>query len=206
MAKRSKAKATTDYARTNEIFDSLLREYSINIDNRAGEWALVHEEYTFNPDVSSFVPNKDVLAAIRKRLVGQRILAWKRQNFAVANNISNKLHDKYVLAIDNQNKEWKAVVPRGGRWSKDNNGEGDESNIVSREEWEEGEDEDGDASGSVDFVYGGSGAKDEDEETENDTVMMEDDNIDSGGALLSSSSDMSDEHAFLSTMTVSDCP
>ena len=87
------------------------------------------------------------------------------------------------------------MVPRGGRWSKDNDGEGDESNILSREEWEEGEDEDSGASGSVDFVNGGGGAKYEDEEPENDTVTMEDDD-----------SDVLDEHASLSTMTVPECP
>jgi hypothetical protein len=36
MAKQSKAKAATNYAHANKIFDLLLREYDINIDNRAG--------------------------------------------------------------------------------------------------------------------------------------------------------------------------
>jgi hypothetical protein len=77
---------------------------------------------------------------------------------------------------------------------------------VSREEWEEGEDEDGNPSGSVDFFDGGGSAKDKDKETENDTVTMEVDNSDSGGALSSSSSNVSDDHASLSTMTIPDCP
>ena len=81
-----------------------------------GTWALVHKEYAFNPDVSLFVPDKDVLAAIGKRL-GKRILARKRQDFDVA--------DEYVGEINDQNKEWMVVVPRGGRWSKDDDGEGD---------------------------------------------------------------------------------
>jgi hypothetical protein len=97
------------------------------------------------------------------------------------------------------------VAPRGGRWSKDNDGKGDESNIVSREKWEEWEDEDSNASGSIDFVNGGGNTKDEEEETENDTVT-EDDDSNSGGASSSSSSNVSDEHASLSTMTVLGCP
>ena len=64
---------------------------------------------------------------------------------------------------------------------------------MSREEWEEGGDKDGDASGSVDFVNGGGDAKDKDEEIESDTVTMEDDNSNSGGALLSSLSNVSDQ-------------
>ena len=81
-----------------------MREYGINIDDRPGKWALVHEEYAFNPDVSSFVPDKDVLAATGKRL-GKRILARKRQNFDVASDIRNKLCNKYMVEIDDQNKE-----------------------------------------------------------------------------------------------------
>ncbi len=67
----------------------------------------------------------------------------KRWDFDMADDIRNKLWDKYVVEIDDQNKEWMVVAPRGGRWSKDDNGEGYESNIVSREECEEGEDKDG---------------------------------------------------------------
>ncbi len=55
-----------DYACIDKIFNLLLRKYGINIDNRAGKWALVHEEYIFNPNALSFVPNKDVIAAIGK--------------------------------------------------------------------------------------------------------------------------------------------
>ena len=66
--------------------------------------------------------------------MGKRILIRKRRDFEGANNICDKLCDEYVVEIDDQNKEWMAVVPRGGRWPKDNNGEGDESNILSMEE------------------------------------------------------------------------
>ena len=149
--------------------------------------------------------DEDVLAAIKKRL-GERILAQKRHDFNVADDTCDKLHNKYVVEIDNQNKEWMVVAPRGRGWSKNDNRERDESNIVSREEWEEGEDKDGDASGSVDFVNGGSGADNKDKETENDTVMMEDDDSNSDGTLSSSLSDMSDEHASPPMMTVPDCP
>jgi hypothetical protein len=80
----------------------LLREYGINIDNRADEWALVHEEYTFNIDVLSFVPNEDIIEAIGKRL-GKRILARKCRDFDMANNICNKLCKEYMVEIDSQN-------------------------------------------------------------------------------------------------------
>jgi hypothetical protein len=42
------AKAAMDCACIDEIFDSPLREYGININNRAGKWTLIHEEYVFN--------------------------------------------------------------------------------------------------------------------------------------------------------------
>jgi hypothetical protein len=45
VAERSEAKAVTEYAHVDEIFDSLSREYGVNIDDRAGDWALVHKEY-----------------------------------------------------------------------------------------------------------------------------------------------------------------
>ena len=66
VAKWSEAKVGMDYARTNEIFDLLSRGYGINIGDRAGEWALVHKEYAFNPNVLFFVPDKDLLVAIGK--------------------------------------------------------------------------------------------------------------------------------------------
>ena len=104
VAERSEAMATTDYDRAIKIFDSLLREYSININDRAGEWALIHEEYAFNLNMSSFVLNEDFLTAIGKRL-GERILVRKCRDFGVAEDIRNELWDKYVVEIDNQNKE-----------------------------------------------------------------------------------------------------
>ena len=108
-----------DNAHANKIFDLLLREYGINIGDRADKWALLHKEYAFNPDVLSFVLDKDVLIAIEKRL-GERILRRKRWDFNVAEDIHDELRDEYVVEIDDPNKEWMVVAPRGGRWPKDN--------------------------------------------------------------------------------------
>ena len=65
-AKRSEAKAGTDYACADKIFNLLLREYRINIDNRAGEWDMVQKEHAFDPNMSSFIPDEDVLVVIGK--------------------------------------------------------------------------------------------------------------------------------------------
>ncbi len=43
----------------------------------------------------------------------------KRRNFDMANDICKELHDEYVVEIDNQNKEWMVVAPKGRRWSND---------------------------------------------------------------------------------------
>ncbi len=99
VAKRSKAKAATDYACADEIFNLLLREYGINIDNRAGNWALVHKE--FNPNVLSFVPNENVIMAIGKKL-GKRILVRKRRDFDLAEKVHNELCNGYIMEINNK--------------------------------------------------------------------------------------------------------
>ncbi len=72
----------------------------------------------------------------------------------LGSNIRAKLCNEYMVEINDQNKEWMVVAPRDRRWPKDNNREGDESFIVSREEREEGEDKDSDESCSIDFVNG----------------------------------------------------
>ncbi len=92
-----------------------------------------------------------------------------------------------------------AVTSRGGWWSNDSDKGRDESNIVRREEWEEDEDEDGYASGGVNFVNGRGTREDKDEKH---MATMKDDNSNSGGALLLSLPDLSDECASLSTMTI----
>ena len=48
--------------------------------------------------------------------VGERILLQKHWDFAVADNIRAELCDKYVVEINNHNKEWMVMAPRGGRW------------------------------------------------------------------------------------------
>jgi hypothetical protein len=128
-----KAKAATNYARADKIFNLLSREYGVNIKDRANKWALIHEEYAFNPDALSFVLSKDVIAAISRKL-GERILAQKRRNFDQADNISNELRNKFMVEIKDETKEWMAVVPRGGWWSNNNDKGGYEGSIVSREE------------------------------------------------------------------------
>ncbi len=185
VAERSEAKAVMDYDRADLIFDSLTREYEINIDDRAGEWALLHEEYVFNADMSSFVPDDDLRVVIGKKL-GERILARKRRDFDLADDIRDELRDQYVVEIDDGNKEWMVVAPRGGRWSNDDDEGNDDGNIVSKEEWDEDEDGEVDASG-VDF----------------DEVSADEDEADiSVTKVENGDSDKSDEHASLSTMTV----
>jgi len=195
VAERSSAKSVMDYDRADEIFDSLTREYGVNIDDRAGEWALLHEEYVFSSDMSSFVPDEDVRAKIGEKL-GERILARKRRDFVLADDIRDELRDEYVVEIDNGSKEWMVVAPRGGRWSNDGD-ESEDGNVVSKQEWDEEEDEEGDTS-SVDFVNGSA----HDDDAEIGTMAMEDDDGNHGGASSSSSSDLSVDHASLSTMTV----
>jgi hypothetical protein len=129
--------------------------------------------------VPSFVPNKDVIAVISKKL-GKMILARKHHNFDLADNICIKLCNEYVVEIVNGSREWMAVVPRSGRWLNNNNNGRDESNIVSREEWKEEEEEDGNASCSIDFVNGGGTNKDK---AENNMVIMKDKDSNGGGAL-----------------------
>ncbi|KAL3808132.1 hypothetical protein ACHAXA_004578 [Cyclostephanos tholiformis] len=195
VAERSEAKAAMDYDRADEIFNYLTREYEINIDNRASEWALLHEEYIFNADMSSFIPDNDKCVMIGKKL-GERILARKRRDFDLADDIRDKLCGQYVVEIDDRSKEWMVIAPKGGRWLNDDNEIKDNSNIVSKEEWDKEEDEEVDANG-IGFV---------DETAYNDDPDIsiakmkagESNSVDSP----SSTSDLSDEHASLSTMTI----
>ncbi len=69
-----------NYAHTDKIFDLLLRENGVKINNSARKWALIHEKYIFNPDALSFVPNEHIIVAIDKKF-GKRILAPKCSNF-----------------------------------------------------------------------------------------------------------------------------
>ena len=58
------------------------------------------------------MPDKDVITAIGKKL-GKRILARKRHDFDLAEDIGNKLHNDYVVEINDRSKEWMVVAPRG---------------------------------------------------------------------------------------------
>ena len=50
-------------------------------------------------------------------------------------NIRDELREEYVVEIDDENKEWMIVSPRGAMWSNNGN-DGGRGNIVSKEEWD----------------------------------------------------------------------
>ena len=54
--------------------------------------------------LSSFVPDKDVRAKISEKL-GERILARKRRDFNLADDIRDELRGEYVVEIDDGSKE-----------------------------------------------------------------------------------------------------
>ena len=146
VAERSVAKSIVDYDRADEIYAELTARYNVNIDDRAGEWALLSEEYMFNKAESSFIPEETIIAAIGKRL-GDRILARKRRDFDMADDIRDELRNDYVVEIDDGNKEWMIASPRGAMWdTNDDNENGGGMNVVSKEEWdaEDANDDDGD--------------------------------------------------------------
>jgi hypothetical protein len=173
VAERSVAKSIVDYDRADEIYAELTDKYNVNIDDRAGEWALLSEEYIFNKAESSFIPDESIIAAIGKRL-GERILARKRRDFEMADAIRDELRNDYVVEIDDGNKEWIIVSPRGAMWSNDDDDDG--MNVVSKEEWdaEDNDDDDDDDDDEYkeqddidvtfdDFVTNGSAKEIEDE-------------------------------------------
>ena len=139
VAERSEAKSTMDYDRADVIFDQLTNDYNVNIDDKSGEWALLHEEYQLNINESSFVPDEKVQAMIGKKL-GDRILARKARNFDLADDIRDELLNEYVVEVDDRAKEWMVVSPRGGQWSLNDDDSDNETNIVSKQEWEEEDD------------------------------------------------------------------
>jgi hypothetical protein len=167
VAERSVAKSIVDYDRADEIYAELTDKYNVNIDDRAGEWALLNEEYMFNKAESSFIPDESIIAAIGKRL-GDRILARKRRDFDLADDIRDELRNDYVVEIDDGNKEWIIVSPRGAMWSNDDD---DGMNVVSKEEWDaedNDDDDDDDEQDDIDvafddFVTNGSAKEIEDE-------------------------------------------
>lgn len=136
VAERSVAKSIVDYDRADEIYAELTAKYNVNIDDRAGEWALLSEEYMFNKAESSFIPEETIIAAIGKRL-GDRILARKRRDFDMADDIRDELRNDYVVEIDDGNKEWMIASPRGAMWdTNDDDENGGGMNVVSKEEWD----------------------------------------------------------------------
>jgi len=141
VAERSESKAVADYNRADEIFDQLQSEYNVNVDDKRAEWALLSEEYLLNEVDSSFVPDEDVQIKIGK-LLGDRILARKCRDFDKADDIRDELREDYLVEIDDRSKDWVVVAPEGARWAGDEE-EGDD-NIVSKQEWNEEDDEDSD--------------------------------------------------------------
>jgi cysteinyl-tRNA synthetase len=145
VAERSVSKSVFNYDRADEIYAELTTGYNVNIEDRAGEWALLNEEYTFNSAGSSFMPDETIIATIGERL-GDRILARKRRDFDTADDIRDELRDDYAVEIDDGNKEWTIVSPRGAMWADDdndyNNDDGGGKNVVSKEEWDAEDDDD----------------------------------------------------------------
>ncbi|KAL9181699.1 hypothetical protein ACHAXT_012042 [Thalassiosira profunda] len=140
VAERSEAKANVDYARADDIFARLQTEFNVNVDDRAGEWALLYEEYLLDEEGTSFVPDDDVQMEIGKRL-GERILARKARDFGLADRIRDELERDYVVEIDDRSKEWVVVAPEGARWSEDEGDDGEMANVESKQEWEADDDE-----------------------------------------------------------------
>ena len=132
VAERSECKAEANYARADEVFNELADKYNVNVDDRNGEWSLLSEEYLLSPD-TNLVPEEKVQVEIEKKL-GERILARKARNFALADEIRDELLEEYLVEIDDRSKEWLIMMPEGGRWADDDGD--DETNIVSEDEWE----------------------------------------------------------------------
>eukprot|EP00577_Skeletonema_sp_RCC1716_P006963 CAMPEP_0113388356 /NCGR_PEP_ID=MMETSP0013_2-20120614/9039_1 /TAXON_ID=2843 ORGANISM="Skeletonema costatum, Strain 1716" /NCGR_SAMPLE_ID=MMETSP0013_2 /ASSEMBLY_ACC=CAM_ASM_000158 /LENGTH=560 /DNA_ID=CAMNT_0000271339 /DNA_START=128 /DNA_END=1810 /DNA_ORIENTATION=- /assembly_acc=CAM_ASM_000158 len=165
VAERSECKVEANYARADELVDMLTDKYSVNVDDRNAEWSLLSEEYVLSPD-TALVPEEKVQIEIEKKL-GERILARKARNFDLADDIREELLQDYMVDVDDRAKEWMVMEPEGGAWADD---EDDETNIVSKEEWEsdvsveEEEDDEGDI--ADDEVT----AEEEDEEVEEEAV------------------------------------
>lgn len=104
---------TDDDERANQILDQLLQDFNVNVDDRkgkfthhtVGEWSLLTEEYLLNEADSSFVPDDDVQMKIGK-LLGERILARKKNSYDLADKIRDELKKKYNVEIDDRKKEY----------------------------------------------------------------------------------------------------
>lgn len=143
VAERAEAKVDKDYEKADAIFEELGSTYHVNVDDRAGEWALRNEEYQMS-SYSSVTPDEEIQKLIGNKLA-DRITARKNRDFDLADQIRQELEDVYLLKIDDKNKEWRVSQPEGARWVDDN--EGDEfagMNFVSKVEFDNDEDEDED--------------------------------------------------------------
>lgn len=63
------------------------------------------------------------------------IVYWHLNIVILIYNIRDELREEYVVEIDDENKEWMIVSPRGAMWSNNGN-DGGRGNIVSKEEWD----------------------------------------------------------------------
>lgn len=145
VAERSEAKSVANYNRADEIFDQLGNEYNVNVDDKRCEWALLNEEYLLNKEESSFVPDEEIQSKIGK-LLGDRILARKSRDFDKADDIRDELREVYVVEVDDRSKEWVVTAPEGAMWADDDDDKED-TNVVSKQEWDEDENEDNDKDG-----------------------------------------------------------
>jgi hypothetical protein len=136
VAERSGCKAESNFNRADEIFRELSDRYKVNVDDRNAEWSLLSEEYLLSPE-TTLVPEEKVQAEIVKKL-GQRILARKARNFDLADDIRDDLLRNYLVEVDDRSKEWLVLRPAGARWANDDDVDvdGDETNFVSKEEWD----------------------------------------------------------------------
>ena len=165
VAERSEAKSVTDYNRADEIFATLQGKYNVNVDDKNGQWSLLHEEYLLSKEDTAMVPNDEMIKKIGTML-GERILARKSRNFQMADDIRDELRDDYMVEVDDQVKEWVVVSPEGGRWSDDEEvGEETDVNVESAEEWFS--EADVNASSEVDFD------EDEDNDDESEDAATE---------------------------------
>jgi hypothetical protein len=155
VADRAEAKNVKDFDTADAIFNELGDTYNVNVDDRAGEWALRHEEYQMS-SYTAFVPDPEVQRTIGD-LLAQRIMARKNRDFDLADKIRQELEGEYLIKIDDKNKEWRVSQPEGAIWS-DEDADEEGMNFVDKEEFESDDDE----SDDEDFL-------DEDEDASNES-------------------------------------
>jgi hypothetical protein len=142
VADRSEAKNIGDYDKADAIFAELGSRFNVNVDDRAAQWALRHEEYEMS-SYSAIVPELDVMKIIGNKLA-DRISARKNRDFALADQIRQELEEEYLVRVDDQKKEWRIVQPDGAKWADDEDEAGEFAgmNFESKAEFDEDFDED----------------------------------------------------------------